>query len=130
MRWPKHYQRQSLPAPENVGKDEALYLAAIKNQQDLQKYPDAVATEFATENKADRLPIRNLGYKIEHLRSKLADFDRGVTNYTADETIQNDLNHIVRMAKLAMENMAPAYFCLLSSHSTTSLTLKDPNNAN
>lgn len=125
---------ETLPAPIIIRvrkrrKRRSVYLAGIKNQPDFQKYPDAVASEFATENKADQLPICNLGYKIEHLKSKLADFDRGVTNYTANKTIQNDLNHIVRMAKLAIQNKAPAYLSLLSSHSTTSLTLKGPNNA-
>lgn len=100
----------SLPAPENVGRNPAVDLAALQNFADYQRHLESVAKEFANEIEEDRQPFRNLGFKIEHLKSKLADFDRGATAYMSSEAIQNDLDHILKMAKRAVENQAPAYF--------------------
>lgn len=105
-----HEMAQTLPAPENVGRNPDVDLAALANLNQYRQHIESVAKEFAADIKADQQPFRNLGFKIEHLRTKLTDFDNAAKTFYAIESVQRDLEHVLKMANQAVKYNAPAYF--------------------
>ncbi len=101
---------ESLTAPEYVGRNPEADLVAAANLTHYREHLNDVAKKFAAEIKEDNQPFRNLGYMLEHLETALTGFERAAKEYGSLEAINRDLDHVLEMAKMAVENQAPAYF--------------------
>ncbi len=103
---------ESLTAPEYVGRNPDADLVGVANLTQYREHLNHVAKKFAAEIKDDNQPFRNLGYMLGHLETALTGFERAAREYGSLEAINGDLDHVLEMAKMAIENQAPAYFRL------------------
>ncbi len=101
---------KSITAPEYVGRDAEQDLAAIMNLAPFRQHIVDISKQFAAEIKADNQPFRNLGIILANFKSDLSVFEASAKQFCSSEVIQEDLDHILHMTKLAVENQAPAYF--------------------
>lgn len=101
---------QSISAPEYVGRNIDSDMAAIRNLKQYRAYVKEVATEFAAHIKTHEQPFANLGSTIDLLTQHLDSFDKAAREYGSTQMIQADLDHVLKMAKQAVEYQAPAYF--------------------
>ncbi len=101
---------ETLTAPEYVGRNPDADLVAVGNLASYREHMENVAKEFAAEIKDDNQPFRNLGYMLGHMETALTGFERAAREYGSLQAIQGDLEHVLTMAKRAVENEAPAYF--------------------
>lgn len=105
-----HEMQQTMSAPEYVGRNVDADLAAVTNLEQYRKHFKSLRDEFAAEIKDDQQPFRNLGYKLEHLERQLAEFERAAREFGSVASIEADCDHMLKMAKQAVEYQAPAYF--------------------
>lgn len=101
---------KTLTAPEYVGRNAEVDLEALRNCSQFREHLAAVAKEYAAEIKEDNQPFRNLGIAIRYVGKKIDDFEAAAKMFGSVENITADLNHVVKMAKQAIEYQAPAYF--------------------
>jgi hypothetical protein len=100
----------SISAPEYVGRNVDSDLAAIQNLGMYRQHLKEVATEFSSQIKTGGQPYANLGYTIDGLTRHIEQFDKAAREYSSLKMIQADLDHMLKMAKQAVEYQAPAYF--------------------
>ena len=101
---------QSISAPEYVGRNVDSDLAAIENLKQYRTYVKEVAAEFSGQIRTSQQPFANLGFTIDALTQHMDRFEASAREYGSTAMIQADLDHILKMAKQAVQYQAPAYF--------------------
>lgn len=101
---------KTLSAPEYVGRNPDADLDAVKNLPRIREHLDDLEKEFAPEIEDGNQPFRNLGTTITFVRSRLDEFEAAARAFGSPEAIGQDLDHVLKMSKQAIEYQAPAYF--------------------
>ncbi len=101
---------QSIVAPEMVGRNPAQDLEGVEQLPAIRAYLDETEKDFANEIATANQPYRNLAGNIQYIRERLDQFQSSVNTFASLEAVQADADHILKMAKMSVENQAPAYF--------------------
>jgi hypothetical protein len=101
---------QSIPAPEYVGRKPDSDLDTLEKLTGLREHLQRVRGEFAANIKQGQQPFHNLGLTCDLVAQKLQEFETAAKKYASQAGIQEDLDHVVRMAKQSIQYQAPAYF--------------------
>lgn len=101
---------KSYPTHNSAGAKLDEDLARLGQLAPLRKHIDELETEFASEIASKIQPYRNLLGTIQYSRDRLADFEKGMRDYSSSEAIQADADHVRKMLAMSLEYKAPAYF--------------------
>lgn len=101
---------ESISAPEYVGRNIDADLAAIRNLTKYREHLKEIAAEFSKQIQTGVQPFANLGYTLQGLAQHIDQFEVSARDFGSPAMIRADLDHILKMAKQAVEFQAPAYF--------------------
>ena len=101
---------KTIPAPEYVGRNPDAEIESLGKLADLRGHIQRTRIEFESEIKVGNQPFRNLRLTCDLILRDLQEFEAAAKKHASLPAIQDDLDHVVKMAKQSIEFQAPAYF--------------------
>ena len=102
--------RKSITPQEYVGRDLDKDLQSVEIVANAKDYLVDIEKNFKSLIAEDRQPYRNLGYMLAGMKETVTQFESAAKKFCSMESIDQDLDHVQKMAQRAVENQAPAYF--------------------